>query len=455
MSKLTKIFIGLVVVFVLATGGVLVLAQENTSSESLSIKASEAVDLDEDVKAEDLDVGDPNLLPSSPFYFIKSFGRVVRSFLTFDPVKKAELKLRFANERLIEAKKMMVKKVASEKIIKALGNYKKETERIKRQVEAGKLKIDNPKVEKFFENLIDRNFKQQKLLDKIEKELPVGSYEKIREIKEEALKQFTAASVKIVSPEELREKIEKINQEQKGSQLKHVKNLEVLMRVKESAPEQAKEALEKAMTNTLKRLKENIEAIPENEKPILKEYLERIGGNEVRHLEIMSEVRATELSPATREVVEQSGEESIRRIENKLKKLEEQQKEKYLEHLEKGDIKNLRVIKELEENLSPEEVKKMIEIKNRAQNNFRQTIESMETKEAKEKLLNRIKATPSIGTLKVLKEVEKIISPEGKEFLEKMKNEVAEKIKKEVEEAPTEEIRRKKLEAISSGSAER
>lgn len=420
-----------------------VLAQD--APVDVSTQAIAAADLDENIKAEDLGVSEPGILPDSPFYFFKNWGRAVQSAFTFDPVKKAELKLRFASEKLIEAKKMAIKKASPEKIVKALNNYQKETERIKNEIEKRNLKVENPKVEKFFERLLDRNLKQQKLLDRIEKELPTSLYQKIKDIKEKALERFTDSSLKIAPVEIFREKIERVAQVQEGSKLKHIKNLEVLMRIEEKVPEQAKEAIRTAQANALKRLKGDLEAIPEEEKPILKEYLRRIGGNEVRHLEIVSELEALELSDEAKQAAEEAKAETVEKVEARLKKLKaDVQKKAYLKHLQTGEIRKLRVVKELEENLAPEEAKELIEIKARAQDNFRKKLERIETPEAKETFFKRIEAAPNVRTFEVLKEMEGVIAPEKEGMLKEMKERIAKKMEKEIEEAETPEARMRK-----------
>lgn len=53
---------------------------------------------------EELSVGgvtDPGILPSSPFYFLKSIGRSLTYALTFEAVDKANLMLRYANEDVL------------------------------------------------------------------------------------------------------------------------------------------------------------------------------------------------------------------------------------------------------------------------------------------------------------------------------------------------------------------
>jgi len=111
MSKL-KLFIPLICFLFLGLAGIgLTQEQIPPADEPTGVGGgyspviSGAVNLDENIKPEDLGVGDPNILPDSPLYAFKNIGRGFQSFFTRDPVKKAELKLKFANEKIIEAKK--------------------------------------------------------------------------------------------------------------------------------------------------------------------------------------------------------------------------------------------------------------------------------------------------------------------------------------------------------------
>ncbi len=53
-------------------------------------------------------VSSPGILPTSPFYFIKDVSREMRYAFTFDPIDKANLRLRFANEDALAIRAMCV-----------------------------------------------------------------------------------------------------------------------------------------------------------------------------------------------------------------------------------------------------------------------------------------------------------------------------------------------------------
>jgi hypothetical protein len=120
-------FIAIILIGIGLSFGFFALAQEEPLAE---IDITQEINLDENIEAQDLGVKEPRILPGSPFYFLKDFGRGIRSFFTFNPVKKAELRLRFANEKLIEAKKLAVRRPQA--LPQALKNYRAETERLKK-----------------------------------------------------------------------------------------------------------------------------------------------------------------------------------------------------------------------------------------------------------------------------------------------------------------------------------
>ena len=93
------------------------------------------INLDEEVNPEDLGILEPNILPDSPFYFLKEWGRNIQSFFTINSVAKAYLKEKFANEKLIEFKLMVEQNKNRERIEEALRNYKQEVDEAERITE--------------------------------------------------------------------------------------------------------------------------------------------------------------------------------------------------------------------------------------------------------------------------------------------------------------------------------
>ncbi len=275
-----------------------------TVSAQEASPVEEAVNLDEDIQPEDLGVSEPKLLPDNPFYFLKNWAREIQEVLTFNPIRKAELRMKFANEKLIEIKKIVQKTQDPEKIKKATENYQQEVEKIKNQVEKIKEKAkENPQVESFLDKFLHQQTLHQKLLQKLETQVPPEAFEKIEEAREEHLERFKDVMLKLEDrKEKITEKLDKILEEQKGSQFKEFKNLEVLKNLEEKVPEEAKEAIKQAEENALKRLQGDLEKMSPEDQEKFGEYLEKISGEKERQLEIMEKIKPE--SPELKENLE-------------------------------------------------------------------------------------------------------------------------------------------------------
>ncbi|MCH8741905.1 hypothetical protein IH779_03320 [Patescibacteria group bacterium] len=313
MSNAAKLFIIILTIGFLGLG-FSVFAQDVT----------EEVDLDENIQAEDLEVEDPRILPDSPFYFLKNWGRGIRSLFAFSPLAKSELRSRFANEKLIEIKKMVEKKKGFEAIKKATDSYQKEIEKIRS--EAAKIKEkarENPKVEKFLDKFIHQQILHQKLLQRLENQVPEQAFEKIKETRERHLEKFQEVMLRLEDrKEKITEKLNDVLEKQKGSRFKHFKNLEILLELEEKVPENAKEAIRKAQENSLTRLKDNLENMSPEDQDKFKEYLEKISGEKEKHLEIIENLRleAKEIPSELRKTLEDERIRILKELKETLEK---------------------------------------------------------------------------------------------------------------------------------------
>ena len=315
MKTLKILIVSLILIFAL---GSIAFAQEMTE-----------VAQDEEVSAQDLGISEPKVLPDSPFYFLKNWARGIQNILTFNPLKKAELRLKFANEKLMEAKKMVEKTKDPEKIKKATENYQQETEKVKEQVKKIKEKAaENPQVESFLDKFIHQQTLHEKLLEKLETQVPPEAFEKIKEAREAHLENFRDVMLKLEDrKEKITEKLDEILEKQKGSEFKEFKNLEVLKNLEEKVPEEAKEAIKQAEGNVLKRLQGDLEKMSPEDQVKFKGYLEKISGEKEKQLEIMENLKAKiKEAPETPKAIElkerlEEGKAKIfEKIEEKLEK---------------------------------------------------------------------------------------------------------------------------------------
>jgi hypothetical protein len=284
---------------------------------------------DEEVSAQDLGISEPKVLPDNPFYFLKNWAREIQNIFTFNPLKKAELRLKFANEKLMETKKMVEKTKDPEKIKKAAENYQQEEEKINEQVEKIKEKAaENPQIESFLDKFIHQQTLHEKLLEKLETQVPSQAFEKIKEAREAHLERFQSVMLKLEDrPEKITEKLDKILEEQKGSEFKEFKNLEVLKNLEEKAPEEAKEAIKQAERNALKRLQGDLEKMSPEDQERFKDYLEKVSGEKEKHMEILENLKkGLKEKPEIQQKIIESRDKILEKI--KIEKSEEKPEEK-------------------------------------------------------------------------------------------------------------------------------
>lgn len=283
MSKTTKLLLLSMTICLGLTIGLNTLAQEEIIEEVI---------LDETVKAEDLEVKEPWLLPDNPFYFVKDWGRGIRSFFTFDKVKKAELESKYANERLIEIKKMVEKNKGAEAIKKATEKYKKTLDEVRSRAEKIKEKAQqNPKVEKFMEKYTDHQIHHQKLLEKLEQQVPPEAFEKIKEARERHIERFKDVMLKLEEKDRIPQRLKETFEKQKGSEFKDFKNLEIMGEIRERMPEEVREKIQEKEGEIIREFMERLEKLPAEKQERFKKYIETIPGQKEKQLEILESIR--------------------------------------------------------------------------------------------------------------------------------------------------------------------
>lgn len=218
------------------------------------------------ITAKDLNVSEPTVLPNSPFYFLKEFGREVQMLITMDPAKKAEIKLKVASEKLIEADKLSGNK---EDLSNALNNYTNSLNNLKNY--AATLKQDSNSSNILLKKIAVQTFNQQKLLNQIA-EKQTDSSQKIFESKEKALTSLTNISLGLGSSTKVKEALEEANNTTKTGS---TNVMEVLKRVEGMVPEQAKKSIIEAQNKIIEKRLTNIN-ITEEDKARLNTYLEEL-----------------------------------------------------------------------------------------------------------------------------------------------------------------------------------
>jgi hypothetical protein len=262
---------------------------------------------DEKVIAKDLGISEPKVLPDSPFYFLKNWGRAIGLLFAFNPVKKVELRLKIANEKLMEAKKLVEMKKDPKLIERTLDEFQNEIGKISQE--------SGENLKKFSEKLIHQQILHQKILQRLEKQVPPEVYEKIKAQREKHLERFAQVMQKVESKEKIAERLENELGKIKGSEFKEFKDLEILGEIEEKMPEEVKKRIEEKKAEIEEKFREKLEKLPDEEKEKFRSYLDQISGDKLEHLEIISNLEGEEISDKLREALEKAKEKKIEGVE--------------------------------------------------------------------------------------------------------------------------------------------
>ena len=233
------------------------LAISNTAmaQEELSDATSD-VTIDETVTAEDLGIAEP----SDGFVgFLKSLGDGVQYALTFNPVKKAELKLKQANQSLLRAQKYLEANPddakAKQRYEKHIKKYEHRMAKVQEKVEHFKEVAEkNPTIDEFLNKLTDQGFKHQRIMDHVSDFLDEDGQAMLQEKRDKAIKTLGQALKNLDKTEKIPERLEKAMDGQEGSSLIHLKNLEVLKALESEVPEEALAGIKNAQEKSAQRL---------------------------------------------------------------------------------------------------------------------------------------------------------------------------------------------------------
>ncbi len=406
MKKL--LFLGLIIIFSLA------LIQAVYAQDESSVEAADNA-VEEGVTAEDLGFSEPTVLPTSKFsYFFKNLGRIVKSTFTFNPVKKAELQLQYANERLYEAKKvaeLQPDDVKAQAVVeKSLDKFQQLAEKVNTKIEKFKEKGQVERVEQLLDKVTDSQFKQQKMMDTIHEKIiqsPEENKEKLRAIKEKSLENFGNLLEKVEDKDKIRERFEKIIGKEEDK-LKHLKDLEIMERLgDEFSDENFKEGLIEAKEDVREGLIDYL-----NEQPGLREEerfelkLNELSTNEAYKLRVINfvgeELKERAVDERTlnnfENRLEEVQDERIDYLKGRLEMSEsEQDMKKMLEPLELGQANSIEVLERVREQVqNPRAKEALFNAQEKQIEHLEIRMEKIENPERMEQIRNIIETNPMI-----------------------------------------------------------
>ncbi len=304
-----KYFLLFVLFLSFAAAGSVFAQEQDVSGQSLAAEV-ESIQAQEEITTQDLGVSEPGVLPSSPFYFFKEWVRGLRMLFTFNPVAKADLELRFADEKAAELKKLQETQAQNISALqRAADNYQKSQTALKERLQALQETSQNPNVDRLLEKLAERNIKHAKLFDELKDKFEGQQdlAQKLEGAKERAQEVIAAASQKD-TPEKFAGRLAKAMENVKGSELKHLRSLEIIDRLEEKTQdENLKEKFAQLRQEFSQKFQEDLDEFLAKRKEraveAVQQVFENIPGDKIRRAVILEEL-AQRVPEAAKEAVE-------------------------------------------------------------------------------------------------------------------------------------------------------
>ena len=254
---------------------------------------ADAVEQAESVTLADLEVEDPGLLPTSPFYFFKEWQRGFQSFFTFNSVAKVELEVKFANEKAAELKAVEERRPDDETgIARAISNFQRAQERVSVRLERLRETSENPNIDRLLSRIAEKSVVHDKLLQEI------GARHNDKEEIRIRLKEAGLAIAKVVSraaekddPEKFVARLKKTLEETRGSALKDVRAVEILDRIGQNVSEEIRIRLDIVREGFKEKAQLRIERLAEEGEDLVRAILEHIPGDDSRRAVVLEEIR--------------------------------------------------------------------------------------------------------------------------------------------------------------------
>lgn len=236
-------------------------------------------------------IGPVGLLPTSPFYFLKEWRRNLGRFLAFDQDRRAELELRFVEEKAAEIEKIKELKPDNvQALMIALRNYERGQERLKSNLQA---LPEGPRAERLLDQATKRMLNHSLLFDRTMQN--VEARKEVRQLTEE-VKQKIDASV-IATAERFIVRLEESLLRPGQEKLHYFRSFEIINRLKAKASEELLPRLLVLEEKVLTALEEEIRIIIEQEgREALTQALQSLPGDPLRRTALIEEIK-TKINP--------------------------------------------------------------------------------------------------------------------------------------------------------------
>lgn len=444
-------------------------AQEADNSVPLESAPSQEAAQDFDISIEDMQANRAAILPDSALHVFKRFGHAITEAVTFDPVAKAELRLEHANDTLAETKQMIEEKgmenVNARSVAKSIERYEAKLGQVATQVDdiRAKREINQESVNAFLNDFINKQLTQQKVLDNIVEEVievkEDGAAEgvevnieieqimaTVEDVKSDVLYSFTEVLSEVEnSADDMANRLSDVMDAQVGSDFKYLKNLEILEELAEKVPETAKQAIQMAKENTIKKFEVRINTLPpavRAEK--FQNYVEHATVDETRLVTLLDELKQSQGIPVDiLEKLEEAKEIAVRKFEEKLEFIDDfAVSQRYFDRFDTTGVDGLIAMEEFKNRMSAESKigARMEQAHTQSVDAFKKMFNDVDSQYQAERfqmLTTEMMANPNPKTFKLLMQLEEEVGadPTKRAFIDQteqaMKNQFETRFRRE------------------------
>jgi coxsackievirus/adenovirus receptor len=423
--------------------------EENDLSGYELIKAEDKIVADQIAQAIDPeDPYSPTVLPGNVLYPLKNLWRGVKVTFTFNPEKKADARIKYSNEKIIELNSLAdIGKM--DNVAKGLKNYSKELDKIEKIVTKAKQK--DPGLAKVITQKVLKNQIQHHVIgNKFEREAPVEFLAKIREEKDNVTNSVGALISNLGTPEEVnntvKEDVESLVEN--GTKFKKMHALGALKTIEEKVSIATKDAVGSVNKEYTAKVSKELETMEEETKEKFVDYASKNNGDEVVQAEILDDISVLNTNEKTYEKIVKTKENLYRNFNRRIEEAEKKSPdaiESMFTSLGDGELEDLRVIKDLERNIKIDTAKKTLsQAKEKSLNEYSAKIAS----EDRRKTIEDISEKSDLKQLAVINEIEKLSQVGGTQvydILSEAKTDLIKKIGYSVDlmsysEAPPKEV---------------
>ena len=328
---------------------------------------SQLAKLDLTIKAKDLGVSEPTILPGNPLYSVIEAFREIPVLLTTDPIDKAEKQLLIDNERTLESAKLLEGSQSQETVNLALATLDKinqDFDLLKAHVDD--LKQEAPvKVEQLVDQIIENGVARQTVLASIEAKVYGDDYVKVETSRQDVLKNGIDVLLELTNQDaqKLTDKLEQVVEKSTGSDLKDIKAVELLTEIARTQPEAVQQVLEKAQASLAQNLEAKLLAMPQEERiQVVLAYAESVPGNPIRQFEAYDTLKDDFKNPETIALVEGLKDKAVENLTERISEITDaRSRQQFVDTVVGDQPQDLKIALEIEQRVAPPQTAQVTE----------------------------------------------------------------------------------------------